>query len=129
MKIASFPVVRSVVAGFGFAFLAVACSAPSGDPSGTSSQAFTVAHYYTCASTGACDDDASACTTVSGCTLRFNADAGFPYCAQIVPCAAGDLATAEECTVNPLCEATEHFVVGGGGGGGGCTTWCGTECC
>jgi len=31
MKLASFPVVRSAIAGFGFAFLAVACSAQSGE--------------------------------------------------------------------------------------------------
>jgi hypothetical protein len=129
MSVAFFPVVRSAIAGFGFAFLAAACSAQSGDPSGTSSQALHVDHYYTCASTGACDEDAGACTTVSGCTLLPTADAGVFICTQTTPCATGDLDTAQECTVNPVCQATEHIVSGGGGGGGGCTTWCGTKCC
>ncbi len=135
MKLSSILVVRSAIGSLGFAFLAVACGAQSSDPTGTSSQAFTVGHYYTCASTGACGaisldagamyggttaSIAAACAAVSGCTWI-----GAPTydCAQTTPCATGDLKTAEECTVNPVCEATEHTVITG------CTNWCGTRCC
>jgi len=133
MKLASFPIVRSIIASVGFACLAVACIAQSGDPTATSSQDLSVGHYYTCASTNACDDldegGGTECTAVSGCGWTLNADAGNWSCLQTTPCATGDLDTAEACTVNPFCKATEHFVVNGGGGGGGCTTWCGSVCC
>jgi hypothetical protein len=130
MKLASFPVVRSVVASFGFACLAVACIAQSGDDIGTSSQALSVGYYYTCASTGACAAASSsgeeACP--AGCTW-VTEDGGPGICFQSAPCATGALDSAEDCTVNPACKATEHRVINGGGGGGGCTTWCGTKCC
>jgi hypothetical protein len=128
MKLASFALdgfVRSAIASLGFAAFAVACSAQSGDPAETSSQAIHVDTYYTCAPTGACAvtvalvdagdgwTGESACATVSGCTWTVTADDA--YCAQTTPCASGDLATAEECTVNPVCKATSHVVVFGGG--------------
>ena len=71
MKLASFPVVRSAIASVGFACLAVACVAQSGDPTATSSQDLSVGHDYTCASTNACYDldegGGTECTAVSGC--------------------------------------------------------------
>jgi hypothetical protein len=126
MKLASLPVVRAVVASLGFACLAVACSAPSGEPSGTSSQELYVLHYYTCASNGACAAASSSDTTgcPAGCTWKIE-EAGAGFCVQSAPCATGDLLKAEECTVNPACEATEQTVMTGGG----CTSWCGTKCC
>ena len=100
MKLAFFPFAT---------LLAVACSAQSGDPAATGSQALSVGHYYTCAPSGACGTDAgtgeAACATIDGCTWSIN------DCVPTTPCATGDLDTAEECTSNPVCKATEHLIL------------------